>query len=89
MPPAAASRPSRPRGGFCVFNDLAYAASRLVDEGRVGTVLILDCDVHQGDGTARILAERPELFTCSLRCRANPGAKGDKRSRHRDREGGR
>ncbi len=57
--------------GFCVFNDLAYTASRLVDEGRVGTVLILDCDVHQGDGTARILAERPELFTCSLHCRAN------------------
>ena len=57
--------------GFCVFNDLAYTAARLVEEGRVGTVLILDCDVHQGDGTARILAGRPELFTCSLHCRAN------------------
>jgi len=57
--------------GFCVFNDLAYTAARLVDEGHVGTVLILDCDVHQGDGTARILASRPDLFTCSLQCRAN------------------
>ena len=57
--------------GFCVFNDLAYTAARLVEEGHVGTVLILDCDVHQGDGTARILAGRPELFTCSLHCRAS------------------
>ena len=57
--------------GYCVFNDLAYTASRLVDEGQIGTVLILDCDVHQGDGTARMLAERPELFTCSLHCGAN------------------
>ena len=57
--------------GYCVFNDLAYTASCLVDEGQIGTVLILDCDVHQGDGTARMLAERPELFTCSLHCGAN------------------
>ena len=57
--------------GYCVFNDLAYSAVRLVDEGAVRRVLILDCDVHQGDGTARILANRPDLFTCSLHCKAN------------------
>jgi len=57
--------------GYCVFNDLAYTATRLVDEGAVRRVLILDCDVHQGDGTARILADRPDLFTCSLHCKAN------------------
>lgn len=57
--------------GFCVFNDLAYAATRLCDEGDVSSVLILDCDVHQGDGTARILATDPRIFTCSLHCRTN------------------
>ena len=57
--------------GYCVFNDLAYTAVRLADEGAVRRVLILDCDVHQGDGTARILADWPDLFTCSLHCKAN------------------
>lgn len=57
--------------GYCVFNDLAYSAVRLAEEGAVRRVLILDCDVHQGDGTARILADRPDLFTCSLHCKAN------------------
>lgn len=52
--------------GFCVFNDLAYAATAVLDAGAAGRVLILDCDVHQGDGTARILADEPAVFTCSL-----------------------
>ena len=45
--------------GFCVFNDVAIAAQALLDEGRVARVLVVDCDVHQGDGTARIFAGRP------------------------------
>ena len=57
--------------GFCVFNDLAYTAARLCADGAVQRVLILDCDVHQGDGTARILEQHPDIFTCSLHCRAN------------------
>ncbi len=57
--------------GYCVFNDLAYAARRLVREGIVEQVLIIDCDVHQGDGTARILACDDQIFTCSLHCRSN------------------
>ena len=57
--------------GFCVFNDLAYTAARLRADGAVRRVLILDCDVHQGDGTARILEQRPDIFTCSIHCRAN------------------
>ena len=57
--------------GFCVFNDLAYAAARLRADGAVRRVLILDCDVHQGDGTARILEQRRDIFTCSIHCRAN------------------
>ena len=57
--------------GYCVFNDLAYTAVRLLEEGAVRSVLILDCDVHQGDGTARILESWPAAFTCSIHCKAN------------------
>ena len=57
--------------GYCVFNDLAYAAVRLTAGGEARSILILDCDVHQGDGTARILEKRPDIFTCSVHCRAN------------------
>ena len=52
--------------GFCVFNDGAVAARALQREGRVQRVAILDCDVHQGNGTAAILADDPSIFTCSL-----------------------
>lgn len=52
--------------GFCVFNDAAIAALAMRAEGRAGRVAIIDCDVHQGDGTAAILAGEPEVFTCSL-----------------------
>ena len=55
--------------GFCVFNDLAYTAARLHADGAVKRVLILA--VHQGDGTARILEQHPDIFTCSIHCRAN------------------
>ena len=41
--------------GFCVFNDLAYAARALIAMKLAKRILILDCDVHQGDGTASIL----------------------------------
>ena len=57
--------------GFCVFNDLAYAATSLCNEDAVKSVLIIDCDVHQGDGTARILENDDRIFTCSLHCRTN------------------
>ena len=57
--------------GFCVFNDLAYTAVRLRCEGAVRQVLILDCDVHQGDGTARILQTHDDIFTCSVHCGKN------------------
>lgn len=52
--------------GFCVFNDAAIAALAMRAEGRAGRIAIVDCDVHQGDGTATILAGTPEIFTCSL-----------------------
>ncbi|GAA3722046.1 histone deacetylase [Sphingomonas cynarae] len=57
--------------GYCVFNDLAVAAIRLVEEGRVDRVLIVDVDVHQGDGTAVLTAGRPEIATYSIHAEKN------------------
>ena len=57
--------------GYCVFNDLAVAARRLLDEGRVGRILILDLDVHQGDGTAALMAGEERVFTLSLHADKN------------------
>ncbi|MFN3288035.1 MAG: histone deacetylase [Sphingomonadaceae bacterium] len=65
---AGGSHHAGPDGGagYCVLNDLAITALRLLDEGRVRRLAIVDLDVHQGDGTARILARRPEAFTLSV-----------------------
>ena len=52
--------------GFCVFNDAAVAARAMQAEGRADRVLIVDCDVHQGDGTAAILAGDETVFTFSM-----------------------
>ena len=57
--------------GFCVFNDLALAAVRLVEQGTVERVLIVDCDVHQGDGTAALTAGRPDIATYSIHAEKN------------------
>jgi acetoin utilization deacetylase AcuC-like enzyme len=52
--------------GFCVFNDVAVAARRLLHDGIVGRVLVADCDVHQGNGTAAIFARDRQVFTFSM-----------------------
>lgn len=52
--------------GYCVFNDVAVAARTLQAEGFARRVLVLDCDVHQGDGTAAIFADDPSVFTFSI-----------------------
>lgn len=52
--------------GYCVFNDSAIAARAMQAEGRVRRVVIIDCDVHQGNGTAAILAGDPSIFTFSI-----------------------
>lgn len=57
--------------GFCVFNDLAIAVHRLIAEGDVERLMIVDCDVHQGDGTAALLAGRPEIATYSIHAEKN------------------
>jgi acetoin utilization deacetylase AcuC-like enzyme len=49
-----------------VFNDAAVAAKLLQAEGRVGRVAVIDCDVHQGNGTAAIAAGDEALFTFSI-----------------------
>ncbi|SMC23733.1 Acetoin utilization deacetylase AcuC [Andreprevotia lacus DSM 23236] len=52
--------------GFCVFNDSAVALRVLHAEGVINRALVLDLDVHQGNGTAAMLADAPELFTFSM-----------------------
>jgi acetoin utilization deacetylase AcuC-like enzyme len=52
--------------GYCVFNDTAVAAREMQARGVVRRVLILDCDVHQGNGTAEIFAGDPTVFTMSI-----------------------
>lgn len=57
--------------GFCVFNDVAVAARALQHEGVITRALVVDLDVHQGDGTADCLAYAPDLFTLSIHCEKN------------------
>ena len=57
--------------GFCVFNDVGVAASLLLAEGGIHQAMVLDCDVHQGDGTAEIFATEPRVTTISIHSRKN------------------
>jgi acetoin utilization deacetylase AcuC-like enzyme len=57
--------------GFCTLNDVAVAALALRAAGRAARILIVDCDVHQGDGTAEILGGEDGIFTLSLHCETN------------------
>jgi acetoin utilization deacetylase AcuC-like enzyme len=57
--------------GYCVFNDAAIAALAMQAEGRARRIAILDCDVHQGNGTASILADDPSVFTFSIHAAKN------------------
>jgi len=57
--------------GYCVFNDLAVASNRLIAEGDARRILIVDLDVHQGDGTASLTAGREDIFTLSLHAEKN------------------
>ena len=57
--------------GFCVFNDVGVAASVLLAEGTISRALVIDLDVHQGDGTARIFEADERVFTLSLHCEKN------------------
>ncbi|MFC2091829.1 histone deacetylase [Elusimicrobiota bacterium] len=55
--------------GFCVFNDIAVAAKDLISKGK--KVLVVDCDLHQGNGTAFIFKDEPDVFTFSMHQKNN------------------
>jgi acetoin utilization deacetylase AcuC-like enzyme len=57
--------------GYCVFNDSAVASRTMQAEGRVKRVVILDCDVHKGNGTAAIFSGDTSVFTFSIHGRKN------------------
>nr|CAD7456082.1 unnamed protein product [Timema tahoe] len=57
--------------GYCLINDLAVAASHLSDTMDITRVLIVDLDVHQGDGTAVIFKDTEHVFTFSMHCEQN------------------
>ncbi len=57
--------------GFCIFNDIALSALTLLNDKKVNKILIIDLDVHQGDGTAHMLADEPDIFTFSMHGRKN------------------
>ena len=52
--------------GYCLFNDVGVALARLRADGLARRALVVDCDVHQGDGTAQLFADDAETFTLSL-----------------------
>jgi acetoin utilization deacetylase AcuC-like enzyme len=57
----------RDRGeGYCVFNDVAVAAAVLLRDKSIARAAVVDCDVHQGNGTAAIFRDQPAVFTFSL-----------------------
>jgi acetoin utilization deacetylase AcuC-like enzyme len=57
--------------GYCILNDLAFTAAELLNRGAVARVLIVDLDVHQGDGTAAMCAHDPRIYTLSVHCESN------------------
>ncbi|MGH8104277.1 MAG: histone deacetylase family protein [bacterium] len=52
--------------GFCYINDLAYAIYRLKREGKIKAAVVIDCDLHQGNGTAFYFKDDPDVFTFSM-----------------------
>lgn len=64
--------------GFCLFNDLAIAAKHALSYSHIDKVMIIDCDVHHGDGTATLFADYPNIITFSVHCDKNfPARKPD------------
>ena len=57
--------------GYCVFNDVAVAAKKLITEHHIKNILIFDLDVHQGDGTAKIFENDENVFTLSIHSKKN------------------
>lgn len=68
--------------GYCIFNDLLYAATTVLQHNNIDTVLIFDCDVHQGDGSATMSHRHDGVISCSIHCKENFPAR--KQSSHYD-----
>lgn len=70
---AGGSHHAGPQGGagFCVFNDVGVAARAMIDAGEIQQALVIDLDVHQGDGTAFIFEHEPRVFTFSMHAAKN------------------
>lgn len=70
---AGGSHHAGPEGGagYCVFNDVGVAAANLLAQGQKGPFLVIDADVHQGDGTAKIFHEIPKVYTLSIHAEKN------------------
>ncbi len=66
--------------GFCVFNDIGCTAKHLLATGKVNKVLVVDLDVHQGNGNAAIFADEPRVFTLSFHCKDNYPLKKERSS---------
>ena len=61
--------------GYCVFNDVAVASKYLLEKGLAGKILILDLDVHQGNGNSDIFKDNRNVFTFSMHSKSNYPAK--------------
>jgi len=61
--------------GYCVFNDVAVAAQYLLDRGLANRIIIVDLDVHQGNGSADIFKDNKNVFTFSMHSKSNYPAK--------------
>jgi acetoin utilization deacetylase AcuC-like enzyme len=61
---------SQPQG-YCLFNDIITCSRVLQQERLTSDILVIDCDVHQGNGTALIAADDPSIFTFSIHCEKN------------------
>ena len=61
--------------GYCVFNDVAVAAKYLINRGFANRILIVDLDVHQGNGNSDIFKEDRQVFTFSMHSKSNYPAK--------------
>ena len=61
--------------GYCIFNDVAVASQYLLDRGLAGKILILDLDVHQGNGNSDIFKDSNNVFTFSMHSKSNYPAK--------------
>jgi acetoin utilization deacetylase AcuC-like enzyme len=76
---AGGSHHAGPQGGagFCVFNDIGVVGRAMLDAGEIRQALVVDLDVHQGDGTAFIFEHEPRVFTFSMQAAKNyPARRG-------------